>query len=173
VKPEPRNPNHYDPPGGCEEMTSESGAETSLSAESVIYYCFGIGSFPWTSFGTLTLDQKELALNPDSLLWTPRLQRFPIRRIERAEARPSRRARIRRFMWILYAALTLPTGLLGLPWLAAFWPRAGSATLEVCVRRWLFGGRRVFIVSEPEKWANAINRLIAANSAGEAGARGS
>jgi hypothetical protein len=87
-------------------MTSKAGAATSLSAESVIYYCFGIGSLPWTSFGSLTLDQKELALNPDALLWTARLQRFPIRRIERTEARPARRARVRRFMGILYAALT-------------------------------------------------------------------
>jgi hypothetical protein len=146
--------------------------QSSMHDESAIYYCLGIGSFPWTSFGTLTLDQKELALNPDALPWTPRLQRFPIRRIERAEPRPARRARVRRFMWILYAALTLPTGLLGLPWLVAFWPRAGSPTLEVYVRRWLLGGRRVFIVDNPAEWAAAINRLIGTTDGGEGRAKG-
>jgi hypothetical protein len=154
-------------------MTSETGAETLLSDQSVVYHALGIGSFPWACFGALTLTERELAFKADVLLWTPPLQRYAIRKITSARARPGRRARTRRLMWMLFAALIPVTGLLGLPWLAAFWRRAGSATLEIYVRRWLFGGRHVFIVDNPAQWADAINRLIGASGGGEDRARGS
>lgn len=147
-------------------MTSEAGAAALLSDQRAICHSWAIGSFPWVCFGALTLTEEELLFSPDVLPWTPPLRRYPIRIMASARARPPGRARTRRLVWILGGALSPVTGLLGLPWLAAFWPRAGSATLEIYVQRWLFGGRRVFIVSEPEKWADAINRLIAANSAG-------
>jgi len=147
-------------------MTSEPGAAALLSDQRAIYYTWPIGSFPWVCFGALTLTEEELASKPDLLPWTSPLRRYPIRRIASARARPPGRARTRRLVWILGGAVSPVTGLLGLPWFAAFWPRAGSATLEISVRRWLFGGRRVFIVRDPDKWADAINRLVAANSAG-------
>jgi hypothetical protein len=154
-------------------MTSETGAATLLSDQRAIYYSWATGSFPWVCFGALTLTEEQLAFKADVLLWTPPLQRYPIRRIASAQARPPGRERTRRLVWILGGAVSPVTGLLGLPWLAAFWRRAGSATLEIYVQRWLFGGRRVFIVRDPDKWADAINRLVAANGAGGDRARGS
>ena len=147
-------------------MTSEPGAAALLSDQRAIYHTWAIGPYPWGCFGALTLTEEELAFKSDILPWTPPLQRYPIRRIASARARPVGRARTRRLVWILGVAIIPMPGLLGLPWLAAFWRRAGSATLEISVRRWLFGGRHVFIVRDPDKWADAINRLIAANSAG-------
>jgi hypothetical protein len=147
-------------------MTSELGAAALLSDQRAICHSWAIGSFPWVCFGALTLTEEELLFSPDVLPWTPPLRRYPIRIMAGARARPAGRATTRRLVWILSGAAVFWTGLLGLPWLAAFWPRAGSATLEIYVQRWLFGGRRVFIVRDPDKWADAINRLVAANSAG-------
>jgi hypothetical protein len=148
-------------------MTSETGAAALLCDRRAIYYSWAMGPYPWGCFGALTLTEEELIFNPDVLPWTPPLRRYPIRMMAAARARPPGRAMTRRLVGILGVAVMPVSGLLGLPWLAAFWPRAGSAALEISVRRWLFGGRRVFIVRDPDKWADAINRLVAANRAGE------
>lgn len=161
---EPLDSNLDDALGGSRQTTSELGAAALLSDECAIYYTWAIGPYPWVCFGALTLTEEELASKPDLLPWTSPLRRYPIRRIASARSRPPGRARTRRLMWILGCAVSPVTGLLGLPWFAAFWPRAGSATLEISVRRWLFGGRRVFIVRDPDKWADAINRLIEATN---------
>jgi hypothetical protein len=131
-----------------------------LTDESAIHYSFGIGPIPFFFFGRLTLDDSELIFKPHALLWTPSLNRIPIRNILGAEAKPGRSPFRRRVMWILSAAIIPVFGLLGLPWLAAFWPKAGSPTLEVAAKPWLFGRTRVYIVENPQEWADAINRLV-------------
>lgn len=144
---------------------NKTDAPLLLSDDDVIRYSWGTGAFPWVSFGTLTLNKEELAFRPHALLWTPSLNRIPIRNILAAEAKPCRSPSRRRLMWLLSAAIIPVFGLLGLPWLAAFWPKAGSPTLEVAANPWLFGRTRVYIVDSPEEWAKRINGLIETNRA--------
>jgi hypothetical protein len=139
---------------------NKTDAPLLLSDNDVIRYSFGIGAFPWVSFGSLGLTEQELAFSPRALLWTPSLACIPTSKIDSARVKPVRSPSRRRLMWILGAILTPPTGLLGLPWLAAFWPKAGSPTLEVAAKPWLFGRTRVYIVENPQEWADAINRLV-------------
>ena len=142
-------------------MTLDADTEVLLSDGDTIRYSFGIGAFPWVSFGTLTLSKEELAFRPHALLWTPPLARIPISNVLSAQAKRARGGLRRRLMWMLFAAILPLTGVLGLPWLAAFWSKAGNSTLEVSAKPWLFGRTRVYIVRNPEQWAERIDRLIA------------
>ena len=145
-------------------MILETDTGVLLSDDDVIRYSFGIGAFPWVSFGSLTLSEKELAFKPHALLWAPSLARIQINDVVSARANPGRSRLRRRLMWILTAAMTPLTGVLGLPWLVTFWRRAGNSTLEISVRRWLFGRTRVYIIRNPEEWVERIDRLIAGRS---------
>ncbi len=131
-----------------------------LSTDSAIYYNFGIGPVPFFCFGTLTMTEAELAFKPDGLPWTPGWGRASMTRIVKAEGKPPGHAVRRRLVWIVGALLFLIPGILGLPWLLAFWRRAGSATLEVSVKRDPLRRSRVYMVENPEEWADAINRLV-------------
>ena len=143
-------------------MTREPGRGVLLLDEQAIFYRFGIGVFPSFCFGTLSLTDEELAFKADNLPWTHPLQRYPLRIVAHVCSMPPQRTTLRRLVWLLGIAISPVTGLAGLPWLKVFWPRAGGATLEVCTRRRILGGRRVFIIRDPVMWAEAINRLIAA-----------
>jgi hypothetical protein len=143
-------------------VTLAADTEVLLSDDDTIRYSLAMGAAPWLCFGTLTLTKEELVFRPQALLWTPSLACIPIKNILSVQVKRGRGGFRRRLMWILSAAIIPLTGVLWLPWLATFWPRAGNSTLEVSARPWLFGRTRVYMVHNPEQWAETIDRLIAA-----------
>ena len=131
-----------------------------LSDESAIYYNYAVGPLPYFSFGTLTLAESELSFAPQAFPWRPNWGRVSLARVEKAEAKPPQNTGRRRLVYLLGVLLFPIPGLLGVFWLPQFWRRAGGATLEVHVRRWRFTRKRVYMVANPDTWAERINRLL-------------